>query len=62
MLTNFKNMTDAELVSVVTNHQFDNTDRTTMVELVRELASRLEDILDTPPWEEEVHGGTEYNG
>lgn len=56
------NMTNEELVSFVSTHQYDNTDRTTMVELVRELASRLEDLMDTAPWEATVHGGSEYNG
>lgn len=56
------NMTNEELIAHVTNHNYDNTDRTTMIELVRELAGRLEDLMNTPPWEEEVHGGSEYNG
>lgn len=56
------NMTNEELVAYVTNHNYDNTDRTTMIELVRELAGRLEDLMNEVPWETEVHGGTEYNG
>lgn len=66
------NMTNEELIAHVTNHNYDNTDRTTMIELVRELAGRLEDTLDAQPalecsyckapWEHEVHGGSEYNG
>lgn len=55
-------MSNEELVAHVINNDYDNTDRTTMNDLVRELAGRLEDLINQEPWEAEVHGGTEYNG